>query len=367
MLTRPQSVYKNTLTGVAGVAVTNAQTVEDKVTLTRQQRRLAGIDLRVRLTTSGVAFTTTESIVGIIKAIRLYLNDITNDLRPAIDVKGPEILQFVANCEVFLDRFTEQAFAFDVTGLTTSYAYEFFIFIPCFDPELGEKAIPFQSVPLYALKENAVLQVDIGTAADIGATGGVTGNIIVDWKPCYRLEDVQRPYIPWRINTYRETWGKTGQNQHDFIQDGFLTKFQVSNRTSATIGARGTILTGALNYELKIGQTSIDVFTDSVQIAKTDRSRRSYPQGTTFAAAPTAALAYRNMPASWMYSLIKDPVTGEAFGVQSAIDLRVKPQTAERVSLFLNDVNAIGNISDITEFRLLPYNDDDLKYLYGGV
>jgi hypothetical protein len=370
MLTRPQSIFKTTLTGAGGVSAAAAQTVEDKVTLTPQNRRLEGIDLQLRLSTGAGAWTATYAgIAGFIKRIRLMINDgVTGNQRPAVDVVGYELLQYLNGCRIQPDRFTAQGWVSDFNGLAANTSYILHFYIPCYDAEMGEKAIPFMSVPMYQLKENASLQVDLGIATDIGVGGTITGNVNLDWKPRYRIEDTVRPYIPWELRTDWFKWAKSGSQSYDFTQSGIMTKFVLSNYVSDGPPVRGAILTNSALYELKQGLTSVDQFNENHQIARSDRGLGTiYPQGTTTAASPVPGLAYRNIPNSFLYSLIMAPETEEAFGVQSAIDLRVKQGSAERFSLYFNDVNAAGNISAFTMFRMLPFADNDLLLLSGGV
>ena len=339
-------------------STTTAQTLKAKIV--KQSRRLAGVRLSFTVVV-GTAPTAASiaGVLGLIREVRLRVNDFGQGLRNAVQIKAPALASWVRYTQNKLDRFTQDSYVGNVTSFATG-TYKFQLFIPCYDIRLGEKAVNLMSIPLNTLKEDASVEVDVGTATDIGTSTVITGNVTMKVQPIYRAEpSLAFPYIPSELATTQITWTAAQKDKFEFQQDGWLTGFLCTNFTAAT--TRGAVLTSGGQYRLKYGDDERFVFDDDLITEEQDMCSDSYPNSAQ------VLLSYRNIQNEFFFDFLKDQTTGEAFGIQTAWDLRTETMLGKRAQLIFDQIGAANYITWLTTHRLMPFKPEDLNTLVAGV
>lgn len=345
---------------ISGGATTAAQTLTQKIVM--QPRRLAGVRLLLSVPVTTAPTTGHSGVAGLVKEIRLRVNDGISGMRNAVQIKGPALLSFLRQCGVRLDRNTIAGFQYDPAGTALGLAtvpttYKMSFYIPCVDPRLGERAVPVMSIPLNRLSEDAQVEVDLGVATtDIGASC-VTSAPTLYVQAVYREGGNNTVYIPSELITATKTWSASQKDTYEFAQTGFLTGVMLSNFTSAPV--RAAAISAGGSYTLKYGTDDRIQTNDDLLIAENDMDSVSYPANPLTGG---SQLAYRNMPNEVFFDLLKDSTTGEAFNISSALDLRVRTMLGEKCSVIFDQ--AVANaITWFTTHRLLPFTDADLNAL----
>lgn len=338
--------------------------------LSRQPRRLEYLLLRLTFTTDASAATSSKisarfGILAAIKRLKFHVNDRAGN-RDCVDLTGANLVSFLSNVGVSLDRYTLQSMP---AGLVVSTAYTVNLRIPMRHPQVAEPFGNFLSIPLDEsnIFDDPYLQVDFETSGNLlsaGAISGVTAKVqaiyrevpIVSGAPAKKT-----PYIPWELSQ-TVIAPSTTRFTYEFPTVGVLTGFLLQAYDTSTFA--GTFpLASSGTYLLKYGTDQLEETDDLFQEVTNDNSRESFP------AVLAGATTLPNMQPRQesFFDFFTEEGGQDGYSVNSTINLDSKVLAGDKLRLTFADLTDSSTTVEITSHRLLPNSIDELKLLAVGV
>ncbi len=354
------SNWKQYSTTIAAPAATTTTNNAVQFTLARKQLRLEAVLVEITGTTATHTTPTSDALANLAKRIRLRVNDSLSS-RNAVDVSGPGTLSYCRQNDWRVGRDMQEA----ISRLTTQVgAFKAHWWVPIRPPGIQEPAGNYFSIPLDRLNEDPVIEVDLGSVADIGATLTLTGTLTCNLHFKYRNTPTDFLYIPTQLRTDQKTWDDANSTQTwDIPADGFLTQLLMQHYQSAT--ARGAVLNSATDqWILKQGLYDRQAWTDSSLQSLNDQSQMTYPEGAFCVRSSAADPAEANLPNfsnEGFLDFLSDTPGTDAFSVNSIIDLR---DLSNRASIVGDKIGTAGTPqTQFTYHKILPRRVEDLGAL----
>lgn len=352
------------LSPTGSLSLTAAQTVTGRI---RQQPfRLEGIMLILTAATVAGAVTNTaaDMIAGLVKAIRLSIND-AGGKRNIVQVSGPALLSYVRNCLGLLDRYTNASYfqyaaAADLVASTT---YKVCFYVPLRHLLVAEPFGNFTSLPLGSrwLKEDPILEVDLRANTEV--FNDACQPTACTLEAFLHMRDVpdSAPYIPSELLTTQILFNATGKQSYEISSSGYLTQMLLQGYSKAAYAAditRQSILSAGGQLLVEYGR-DIRVRTTETALQAINDLTQVQLQGSD---TTDKKLSQRCFTGEMFVDFMTDLPGTDAFSINSALNLNALG-SGERCKLTFNDwVNATYALN-LTHHKFLPRADADLLNL----
>lgn len=316
-------------------------------------RRLEKIELHINVTTSGLTTSAgKDGLEGFVREARVRVSDAAGSERLAVKANSTSLLNRARFLNGDLDRHNKASWGMQGTAGTYN------IIIPIYfrNPLLSELVGPKFSLPLDPafVTSNPVLEVDVGTLADIGLSAGtVTVNYMranleyADGIP----SDGSVPYIPTQFVSY-DIWNSgapSGDQEWSLPEDGQLASIQVEEFSAASTrgGALSTSGVFGLWQFMYNGTVRRDGYTTLIE-AMNDRWMKTVRQGDS------GTVDNANPTATWEWDFFNDGDQGQAGSPGSTYSLYIAA-SGQRAKFRCTNLAANGWVR-LSTYKLLTQN-----------
>lgn len=282
-------------------------------TIKQQKRRLEGLILQLTFAGGTATTPTSESYAKLLKRVRVKVNDVAGS-RFVVDVEGVAILDEWLMLGGQLPWQTLYAMGNTAGGSVGTVVLTYPVFFR--HPQLQEPGGNLTSIPLYDLREDLSVDVELGANTDIAASGVTISSTTIRLAPLYR-ETIGGEYIPgeW-ISSDRDSLPASSRVEVELPSNGLLTSVLVQNYTAAAKLVRGTLITAGENdVSLYYGRDQIRKFHPDIGHAASFLTSQQIP-AMTYAALGVSALSH-----SFLIDLLDDLPMTDAFSAGSALNL----------------------------------------------
>lgn len=232
------------ITDFTTLGTAQTQSAKLSMTIKQQRRRLEGLLIQVTGPAITATLTTpaTESFGRMLKRVRVKVNDVAGS-RFVADVEGVAILDEWLQMGGALPW--PSVVSYGNTGASLS-AFTPRIIYPLFfrHPQLEEPSGNLTSIPLYELREDLQVEVELGTNAEVAAAN-FTHATTVRVKPIYR-DTVGGDYIPSEIiSSDRDSLPASSQHGIEIPSNGLLTSVLVQTYSSTAKTTRQSLVSSS--------------------------------------------------------------------------------------------------------------------------
>lgn len=314
-------------------------------TIKQQRRRLEAILFQIAYTSGGAATTpTSESFGRILKRVRVKVNDVAGS-RFLADVEGVAILDEFQQMGGCLPWPTAYAYGNSGSAATTCQ-----LLYPLFlrHPQLQEPGGNLTSVPLYDLREDLNVEVELGANTDVAASGVTLSSVTVRMAPIFR-DTVGGEYIPSEIlSSDRDSLASSSRVEIELPSNGLLTSVLVQAYAATNKNARQSITTA--------GENDVSLYYGRDQVRKLhpllaqDFSCLSSPQPPT---CTTTVNGVANLSHSFLIDLLDDLPLADAFSAGSALNLTSIRAGGDTARLVVSLTNATAPCVRLTSRKFL--------------
>lgn len=232
------------ITDFITLGTSQAQSAKLTGTIKQQRRRLEGVIVQVIGPSITATLTTpsTESFGRMLKRVRVKVNDVAGS-RFVADVEGVAILEEWLGLGGQLPWETLKAWG--NTGASLS-AFTPVVTYPLFfrHPQLEEPAGNLTSIPLYDLREDLTVEVELGTNAEVAAAN-FTHSSTVRIRPLYR-DTSGGEYIPSEIiSSDRDSLPASSQQSIEVPSNGLLTSILLQTYSTTAKQTRQALVSSS--------------------------------------------------------------------------------------------------------------------------
>ena len=331
---------------------------------------LTNLDIIASVKLSAAVVTpTADSVLALLKNIRLEVNEGREGNRNVVNASGPAIVDLAAQQVGFIDRFTN--YSFDRLGAANDYIG--CVYPIAFRNPLVPAPISYSlALPLPRYGSDPLLSVEIGTAAECGGTfttanAGRLGVKVQALATYAEVIDPNGSFPHWKqeistpFNKY--TWGATGQRSiEDILQGGLLLGLLQQDYLNS--GARGFALQAdatdaaeAVNtqtYTLEYRQRNVRQGTPMLLQSANDMSMARAASGSAFSAhAFTPSAGVYSPHASLYHDFLCDRTLTDTFSFRSGLDLSPQTLSGGKLKLIASSIGHAGNQTRLTYWRLV--------------
>lgn len=340
----------------ASISTTTASTIVARIK--QEPKRLEGILLVCKATTSATAIANNYGLGAMIKEIRLRANDVLGS-RNVVQVTGPALLGLNRQNFGFLDRNT--AAATTSANLATSTAYTWCYFIPLRHPCIAEPYGNLLSLPLSSnfLKDDAQLEVDINSQNQFAGPNSPSTITVKAFTLLRSIPDnATVPYLPSELRTDLFAPAIASKISYDLPTVGFLTQALVQGRDGTLVSSAAASVisaSGALLFEY--GRNIMRRLDDDGFTALNDLSA---PATKTPGESVFSSQYYIG---EYMIDFLTDYFGQDAFSAASLINLNTDALLGDKARITFNDFANASYAARITTHKILARTAEAIKPL----
>lgn len=279
----------------------------------QQKRRLEGILVQATFSGGTPVTPTTESWGKLVKRVRVKINDVAGS-RFLCDVEGVAALEEWQMFGAALPWSTQFYFGNTGTSAVSNPVLTYPIFFR--HPLLQEPGGNLTSIPLYDLREDLNIEVELGANTDIAASGVTISSATIRIAPIFR-DTIGGEYIPseW-LSSDRDTLPASSRVEVELPSNGLLTSVLVTNYTTTGKTVRGASMTSGENdISLFYGRDQIVKLHPDLATAYSTLTSVQFP--VCNATTPTNV----ELKHSFLIDLLDDLPLTDAFSAGSALNL----------------------------------------------
>jgi hypothetical protein len=318
-----------------------------------QRRRLDGFLVWLSCPGQTLTGATAESFAKAVKRIRVKVNDIGGS-RYVVDAEGVALIDEWLALGGSLPYDTLIAY-----GNTGSAAFAAELVYPVFirHPQLEEPAGNMTSIPLYDMREDLTLEIELGALTDVATSGFVFTSCVLRVAPFFRDVESGEYIVSEVISSDRDALASSSKVDLEIPSNGLLTSLTLQSYNSSAKIARLSVVptTGDPDVTLWYGREMIRRVHPQMATYFNGLSQIPRPQATG------AAVLLTELKHSFTLDLMDDlPVTG-AFSARSALNLTSIRAGGDSSRLSISTTNATSPSVRLTTRKFLAGPVDKIQ------